>query len=252
MEYNSRIKLREFLIEKIEEYQKNGGKGHIKLDIDKEVFQRILFENNKITIPLRSLDLSNISFDGVNVEGADFTGSKGAKLNPQKVAFKSLNGTKLTDVEIKGSLKGVDVRGADFTGSKGAKLNPQKVAFKSLYCTKLADVEIKGSLDNVEVIRTDFTGSKGAIIDPQEVANKSLYCTKLTDVEIKGSFDGITVQGANFTGSKGGKLDPLTVKDRSLAYTTLTDVEIINDNREIEDKIEKSFKKQLIMINTNK
>ena len=66
----------------------------------------------------RKIDLSNVSFDNVDVELVDFTGTKGVKLNPQKVYDKSLYGAKLNGVEIIGNIDGVETHLTDFSGAK--------------------------------------------------------------------------------------------------------------------------------------
>ncbi len=150
-------KLREELIKSLKQYQ---SKEKIKLNISGDILDRLIFDyyksedEKRIAFDfnlIKKLDLTDALFDKVNVQNIDFTGSKGVKINPQKVYGRSLKKTKLTNVEIIGSLDGVDVRHTDFTGSKGTKITPQKVYAKSLYSTKLADVEIKG-LESLEII----------------------------------------------------------------------------------------------------
>lgn len=83
MECKNIEKSREILIKKLYKYWKSGRKNHIKLDIDKELFQQILFKDNRIAIPdnlWKLLDLSGVSFDGISVTGADFKGSKVEKM----------------------------------------------------------------------------------------------------------------------------------------------------------------------------
>jgi hypothetical protein len=56
-------------------------------------------------------------FDDVCITEADFTGSKGAKINPQTIYEKNLDSTKCADVEFIGSFNDVGIEFADFTGS---------------------------------------------------------------------------------------------------------------------------------------
>ena len=231
MECKNIEELRKMLTEKLIKYKESGEKDHIKLDIDKELFQQILFKNKKIAIPdnlWKLLDLSGVSLDGVDVKEINFTGSKGVVIDPQKVCNKDLSNTRLSGVEIRGSFDGVDVMGVDFTGSKGVVIDPQTVKYASLNGTKLAGVEITGSLDGVDVRGTDFTESKGVIkLNPQIVYDKDLRSTKLAGVEITGLLDGVCVEGTDFTGCKGTVIiDPQTVYDKSLWYTKLAGVEI--------------------------
>ena len=183
-------KLRESIVERLREYRESGAKDYIKLDIEKEILQQILFEDNKFAIPdnlWKLLDLSDVSFKGINVTYVDFTESKGVVLDPQIIADKNLLGTKLADVIINGSLDGVYIRETDFTRSKGAVLNPQTIlfaSFRGLYKTKLADVIINGSFDGVDVTCTDFTECKGAIPDTKTEWHRILYYTKLSDGDL--------------------------------------------------------------------
>ncbi len=245
-------KIRVVLFKELKKYKESGLKDYITLDIDKKILHDILFEDHRFALPddlWKLLDLSNVSFDYIDVITVDFTGSKGVVINPQKVCDKSLLGTKLTNVEIKGSFDDVNVYKTDFTGSKGAVINPQKVSTKDLSNTKLTDAEIKGSFKGVCVEKTDFTGSKGVIINPQKVCGKSLLGTKLTDVKIKGSFDGVIIYGTDFTGSSGAKMDIDTATKAKKLGAILKDVEIIEAEKditkEVEDKIVKTFQKKL-------
>ena len=186
----------------------------IKLDIEKELLEAILFDkqenggkkfahrfDEEFEHPfdkiIYKIDLTDVSFDGVYVGSIDFTGSKGVKINPQTIKNKVLFGTKLSGVEIIGPFDGVDIRTTDFTGSRGAKINPQTVKSKRLCGTELCDTEIIGSFAGVDITGTDFTGSKGAKLDPQTVKNRNLDGTTLRDVKIEGSFDGINTSNTN-------------------------------------------------------
>ena len=204
--------LRESLIRELKEYKEGGGTEYIYLDTDKKLLHDILFEMGKIAIPnnlWKLIDLSNVLFDGV------------------------------------------DVQYIDFTGSKGAVINPQEIYEKSLWYTILTDVKILGSLDNVNVVGANFTGSSGAVINPQKIYGKSLCGTKLTDVKISGSLGGVNVSGADFTGSSGAKMTADEAEKTKELGTNLTDVEIVQiqdtetELKEVEDKIVKTFQKQL-------
>ena len=136
---------------------------------------------------IKKLNLSGVCFDGINVKGFDFTGSKGAKINPQTVGCKSLQNTTLSGVEIIGSFDSVDIEGTDFTGSKGAKINPQTVECKSLAGTTLNGVEIIGSLDGVDIEGTDFTGSLFAKMEQRKVKYNVLKQIILNEFETNSS-----------------------------------------------------------------
>lgn len=225
----------------------------IKLEIPKEILENLIFMVNKknyFKYPaldfelIKKLDLTDISFDGVNVSGLDFTGSKGVKINPQTIWEKKLGGTKLNNVEIVGSFDDVIIINTDFTGCIGAKIDPQTVWKKVLAGTILNGCEIDGSFEGVCVQKTDFTGSTGAKIDPQTIADKSLNGSKLANVEFVGTFDDVDVREADFTGSVGAQIDPRKVWNKSLDGTNLTDVTIIeNEYDKIYKQLVKAFKK---------
>ncbi len=157
------IALRKVLIEKLEEYQNSGAVGYIKLDIDKEILQDILFEDNEFAIPnnlWKLLDLSNVSFDGVDIQGANFKGSKGGRVNPQTVLNKNLFDTILTNVEITGSLDGVNVEKADFTGSNGVLMNFEEAEAAKEVGANLTDVRIINN-DEYKQIKDQITRAFG-------------------------------------------------------------------------------------------
>ena len=79
MEKAHNLKLRKLVISQLEKYEKKGKKDYIKLDIKKEILQQILFEDNKFAIPdnlWKLLDLSDVSFDEIDVKEVNFAGSK--------------------------------------------------------------------------------------------------------------------------------------------------------------------------------
>lgn len=108
--------VRSYLERSLFEYDKED---KIVLNVSKKLLNRLLFEDNKIAFDfeqIKKLNLSDACFDGKCVMGLDFTGSKGARINPQKVMNKSLYKTTLTDAQIIGSLDGVDVEKTNFDG----------------------------------------------------------------------------------------------------------------------------------------
>ena len=177
-------------------------------NVDIKLLKRIIFKDEKVCYKIRDkykslykkIDFSNIDFDNVDVREFDFTGTKGVKINPQKVYYKNLVRTKLYGVEITGSLDGCVVIGTDFTESIGAKLNPQTVYKKNLCDTKLSDVEIIGDFEDVYICGTDFTGSKGANINLQKIRNKTLFFTKLCDSVLIGNLDNVCTSYTDFDG----------------------------------------------------
>lgn len=175
-----------------------------KLDCSKELLDRIVFDY-RAKFPngdtykdvfyeffkLKSkIDFDGVSFDGAIIAQRDFTGSKGIKINPQTIFFKSLLLTVCSGVEFIGPFDGADIIYANFTDSKGAKINPQTICGKKLCGTKCADVEFIGPFDGVDLCCTDFTGSKGAKINPRTVG---LRYTDCRDVEFVDSFDEVII-----------------------------------------------------------
>ena len=238
--------LRNTLIEKLKElrdmtiernlilHQTTPQQKYVSFD-DPQLLKTLVFReiNGSYTFALpedlwKLIDFTNVSFDDVLVSDIDFTGSKGVKLNIQKIAEKSLKNTKLSGVKIIGLFNDVNVIGTDFTGCiSKIPLNPQVVKNWDLAYAKLNGIKIEGSFTGVCVIGTDFTGSTGAVINPQLVAESSLRKARLSGVEVKGSLDDVVVIYTDFTGSKKARINPQKVKDKSLYGTILTDAEII-------------------------
>jgi hypothetical protein len=165
------------------------------------------------------------SFDNVIITFADFTGSIGAEIDPQKINSKSLYFTTLESAKITGSLDDVYIEGANFTGSIGAEINPQTVFGKNLMCSVLTDTKITGPFDETILYKT--YGSRGTKIDPDEVCKKNVDITLLDD-----------------------KLELL--KTSYLCYSmkkdnrsfNLTDVEVIDDTDEV-DQVRNAIRKVL-------
>lgn len=67
---------------------------------------------------MSKIDFDGVSFDGVNISITDFTGSKGAKINPQTIYDKSLCRTVCADVEFTGSFN--DAKMDDETSLDGS------------------------------------------------------------------------------------------------------------------------------------
>lgn len=155
--------LRKILKEGLASYN---DKEKIKLNVSTDILEKSIFnyqqyKDNDDCIYKSfaiKLDLSDVSFDNVNVEYIDFTGSKGVKINPQTVKNKSLYCATCNNVEFTGAFDDVNVFRTNFTGSIGTKINPQIVCEKDLTGTILTNSEIVGSLDGGCFFLTDFTG----------------------------------------------------------------------------------------------
>ena len=161
------------------------------LDCSKELLDRIVFDY-RAKFPngdtykdifyeffkLKSkIDFDGVSFDGAIVAQRDFTGSKGIKINPQTIFFKSLLLTVCSGVEFIGPFDGVDLCCTDFTGSKGAKINPRTVG---LCYTDCRDVEFVDSFDEVIIddvrmdAETSLEDSNARYIDSFERVKESI------------------------------------------------------------------------------
>ncbi|MBP3766118.1 MAG: pentapeptide repeat-containing protein [Bacilli bacterium] len=228
LKYNHIIELRTALKEELESYM---GKDHIKLSVDDKLLKRILIENKKFAIDfelVKKLDLTGFKFFNIDISGLDFTGSKGVRINPQKILNKDMHLCKLNSVTIKGSLDDVLIIGTDFTGSNGARINPEKVAFKNMSCAKLNDAKIISDVKNVYIAGTDFSGCiGGAKIYVDEVIDKDLRYTIFNGCNLYGTFRWAKVENTNFSHSKGAVLDAQRLYGRSLNGTKLTDAELL-------------------------
>jgi len=140
---------------------------------------------------IKLIDFSCISFDNVCLNGVDFTGVYGVKINPQTVYKKSLIDINFYGIEFcsndKGNqidlFDGVEIRKVDFLGSKGARINPQTIKNKCFDHCLLTDVDFTGfSFDDVSLSSSNFKGSKGAVIDPNKL--KQIFNVQFSDVEL--------------------------------------------------------------------
>ncbi len=123
-------------------------------------------------------------FDGAYLFKTNFTGSMGARINPQKVIKRDLSGCIFSGVEFDGSFDGANIFKTNFTGSRGAIINPQTVINKDLSGCIFSGVEFIGSFDGMKLDNADFTGSKGAKINPQTIYYDDLSTCVLTDTEV--------------------------------------------------------------------
>ena len=123
-------------------------------------------------------------FDGAYLFKTNFTGSMGARINPQKVIKRDLSGCIFSGVEFDGSFDGANISKTNFTGSRGAIINPQTVINKDLSGCTFSGVEFVGSFDGMKLDNADFTGSKGAKINPQTIYYDDLSTCVLTDTEV--------------------------------------------------------------------
>lgn len=170
----------------------------IKLNIDNKILDMILFDKNydflykaeckcfAISFDLiKKLDLSDFSFNSVNIKGKDFTGSIGANLDPQTIYDKDMSWAKVKGLDFSDkNFDNVSIGDTNFTGSIGAKINPQNIKNKHLDGTNLTDTEIIGSLDGVSILATTYKGKiiseciKKEFLNTSEEISKAFQKTK--------------------------------------------------------------------------
>ena len=90
-------------------------------------------------------------FDDVKIYETDFTGSKGAKINPLRIHAYELGNSKFSGVEFIGPFYKATINGCDFTGSKGAIIDPSFLGWTNniIYDINFRDAQIIGEFDNI-------------------------------------------------------------------------------------------------------
>ncbi len=200
---------------------------------------------------LKYLDLSEVSFDGINIEWKNFKDSN-ANIDPQTVQGKTLFFTNLKGVDLShANFTGVDIKFANLENT-GAQIDPQLIKNKSLY-----DTNVKGCtfvnlsyLDSIKRIPVDFTDvdiqfanleDTGAQIDPQLIKDKSLTgtnvkgCTfvNLSSLDsikrVPADFTDVDIQLANLEDTD-AQINPQLIKDKSLHKTNLKGVDLSHAN----------------------
>lgn len=223
----------------------------IKLPLSEDIKRKLLFyekENSKL-VPndffkefQEKIDFSNISFDNVSVRCLDLSKLKGAKINPQTVWDKNLEGTKCNGHDFTGcSFDDVLVMYTDFTGATAVKINPQTLRSKALVgsiCNGLDFTDC--SFDGVAIRDANFRGSRGVKINPQKVYNKNLVGTVLSGVELTDTLDNTSIRKTIFEGVINAVVNPQTIENlwdtkcKDLKFNgPLTGVDI-NDNTDFE------------------
>lgn len=121
MVYHNIENLRKILIKKLSE---NEIEKPILLPFDKDLLQRLIFEDRCFAdcIPgeiLTKIDFSNISFDDYDLKNGvnNFARFTGVKINPQTIFDKDLSEVNCFDVEFIGPFDGVLFDDAKFEGS---------------------------------------------------------------------------------------------------------------------------------------
>lgn len=185
------------------------------------------------------------SFDGCKIGETDFTGSIGAKIDPDKIyyiysrvfgkeiwmPYCKFDGVTFTKI-IK--LKAGHINGCDFTGSIGAKiyLNGFKNLTNINNCN-FKDVTFIGTINNFDYLDgISFSGAKSEYgmvrINPERM--KSLTKCNFDGVRFIKPIGKCNISGSNFTGSKGAKID--LRKITNFSKTNFTDAKVIGYNGE--------------------
>lgn len=204
--YEKICRIREYLTSKLENYE---GKP-VRLEIDNlnDILFGYEFPNVKKSFAIdleiaKKIDMSNVSFDGVDVTGFDFTGFTGVSIDPSTLQSRDFTDTKFTGVRFTQPLSHCVLYRTDFTGSEGAFLDP---SLNSIYSgTKFSGVSFLGEIYSANLEGCDFTGSFNAVINlngPFPETINSLIGTVLTDAIIKGAFDECFISNTNFSGAK--------------------------------------------------
>jgi uncharacterized protein YjbI with pentapeptide repeats len=157
-----RKKLRKELEAKLNNY---GGNKIVILNLEPKEIEKIIFKvkTNHLVEALdfeliKRLDLTGVSFDGVDIRKHNFKGSYGVQINPQTVYQKDCCKVNFCDTEIIGGFVDAFIVGADFTGSYGAKINPQTVSNMACMFVNFCDAELVGLLDGADICGAKLDG----------------------------------------------------------------------------------------------
>ena len=169
------------------------------------------------------------SLDYCKLDGANFAGSKNAKVNPNTLVH-SIGHSRYIDIQC---VKFKDVTftvafnyetslyEVDFTGSKNARINANKLLYYGLTGCILKDATIIGDIRS-RILETDFTGAKSERlgfptkirINPQKT-NHNFKNTKFNGVVFSGSFDNCIIDNTDFTGSEKAFIDLRKINEDS-------------------------------------
>lgn len=211
-----------YLLEK--ELKKYKGEDHIKLNVDHQLLEEIIFKEKNDDCKvlamdfelIKKLDLTGVSFDKVRIDGLDFTNSKGVVINPQTVYEKRLTHTTLDKgVTVKGSFYKARVLGFNVNGAQGVVINPQHVYNKVLLEGSYKGAKFEGDFRGVDIRNCNFEGSSNAIINPRDVARLDCVGVNFKDTTIVGNFDDVIINNTKFGGSVGASINPQTIRYES-------------------------------------
>ncbi len=193
---------------------------------------------------LKYLDLSEVSFDDMDVSYTNFKDSN-ANIDPQMVKGKKLYKANLQNCNMVGKdFTGVNIQGANLENTN-AQINPQLIKEKSLYRTNVKGCTFinQSSTDSMKSKPADFTGvdiqyanleNTNAQIDPQLIENKSLEHANLKGLDLShANFKGVAICGANLERT-GAIINPHTVDYRNICGANLNYCTLI-DNGKLEE-----------------
>ncbi len=268
-------KMAKILKRKLIRYSKKSLKQE-RIKIQKELLQcllpallEIITKDEEI---LKYLDLSEVSFAGMDVKGKNFKDSN-ANIDPQTIKDKTLFYT---------NLKGIDLSHADFYNvnliganleNTGAQIDPQLIYDKCLYNTNVKGCTLinLSSLDSLKRQPADFTNvnienanleNTNALIDPQLIKDKSLHganvkgCTLInlsssdTVKREPADFTGVDIERANLENT-GAQIDPQRIKRKDLYCTNVKGCTFINQSSLDSMKTEPADFTDVILMNAN-
>ena len=244
---------RQDLTQELEKARNGGEVKPIKLNIDREILEKIIFEYHKTAKGekykvfaidndfLKLIDFSGISFNDFKVDN-DLVGYTGIEIDPQTIFEKSLFGVKLEGVTFKSEnddpFEGVNLFYTSIIDCPGAVIDPQTIHLRGLYETTLKNVEIKSRYEDAfnytDLKFANIIDCPGAVIDPQTIYDKSLRGTTLEGVIIKSkksdAFENVDLKEANLINCPGAVINPQTIYNKSLSKASLKGIAIKSDN----------------------
>ncbi len=200
---------------------------------------------------LKYLDLSEVSFAGIDVTYTNFKDSN-ANIDPQTVKDQTLYKTNLQNCNMAGEdFWDVLIEEANLENTN-AQIDPQLIKNKSLYNTNVKGCTFinRSSSDPMKREPADFTGvdirfanleNTNAQIDPQLIKNKTLHYTNAkgcTFINLS-SLDSIKREPADFTGinieyanleNTNAQIDPQLIYKKSLYHTNLKGLDLSHAN----------------------
>ena len=206
---------------------------------------------------------NDIDVSGTSFKGADI--SEDFYLNPQKVKAKSLIGTKLSGVKIKGSFDGINILNTDFSDCiTDLILDLDKLNLSVEYELKynvFKGITLKGDLTKFKLYSNDFTGAKNASIDfaTNSHIQTSSSSNIFTDVEFKNMHKAsdyfLFENNNNFSKSyliydaynceKELKWYNKIMSNKDYKYYSMENIILVNEDKTLEQEIENIFSQEI-------